>query len=493
MGNVSRPSRAARPERPSRGARSVSEDRPKRSTTFTEEAEDLDFAEASFEDFADGDEFENTDEFEEFPDDGYEDFSTGNEQDEWEDFDDGDPDTFTEAEALGALDGPKKVNRPVRSDRPTRSAKHERPTRAGKQQRPQRPEKNEQDFEDDTEEEQVQVRHRRVREEDIVEDEPQMFSFTTDINKMTVSTMLADVDVNGYDFDDEGNLVRKDTADQSEEKADTGMQTVESLDELLKNIDSSSVIDTDAELGAEINAGTKNITGAAEDAKTEVEESETEEHKEIAAALDVISADTDESLSEPELVTDEPVEVSESPVDEDVKESASLAEYTEEEEAATGSVFDKLQQAAFKYRENVLNCGIESLSDVMVKYRYDGDYSVKPSNRNTLAMPNCKVYKNGRTEGWTKAQEVRLNTGDRISIDFGVGVVLPKGYGLHAVYNKDLLTKFGLDPVEPQKVFNNMQAATALSLSFIARNSMAYVARFQSLVELEVVKVNEEV
>lgn len=493
MGNVSRPSRAARPERPSRGTRPMRGERPERSTTFTEDAEDLDFAEDSFEDFADGDEFESTDEFEEFPDDGYEDFSTGNEQDEWEDFDDGDPDTFTEAEVLGALDGPKKVERPVRSERPTR---HERPTRPTKQQRPQRPEQHEQDFEDDAEEEKVQVRHRRVREEDVVEDEPQMFSFTTDINKMTVSTMLADVDVNGYDFDDEGNLVRKDTAEQHDEKADTGMQTVESLDELLKNIDSSSVIDTDAELGEEINAGTKNITGESEAVESTAEKpvvaeksiaAESVSAEEVASALDVISANTDGLLGEEEQ-TAEPMETVKL-----VEESAALDEYKEEEEVVTGSILDKLQQAAFKYRENVLNCGIESLSDVMVKYRYDGDYSVKPSNRNTLAMPNCKVYKNGKTGEWTKAQEVRLNTGDRISIDFGVGVVLPKGYGLHAVYNKDLLTKFGLDPVEPQKVFNNMQAATALSLGFIARNSMAYVARFQSLVELEVVKVNEEV
>ena len=488
MGNISRPSRAARPERPSRGVRPMRVERPDKSTTFTEDAEDLDFAEDNFEDFADGDGFESTDDFEEFPDEDYEDFSTGNEQDEWEDFDDGDPDTFTEAEALGALDGPKKVERPVRSERPTRSA---RPTRASRPERPQRPEQPEQVFEDGAEEEKVQVRHRRVREEDVVEDEPQMFSFTTDINKMTVSTMLADVDVNGYDFDDEGNLVRKDTAEQHEEKADTGMQTVESLDELLKNIDSSSVLDTDAELGAEINAGTQNITGesvAEEPVVDEKETAEKEAAEKVAAALDVISAD-DEELPGEEEQTAEPAESVEKPAE----ESSALEEYKEEEEVLTGSVLDKLQQATFKYRENVLNCGIESLSDVMVKYRYDGDYSVKPSNRNTLAMPNCKVYKNGRTGEWTKAQEVRLNIGDRISVDFGVGVVLPKGYGLHAVYNKDLLTKFGLDPVEPQKVFNNMQAATALSLSFIARNSMAYVARFQPLVELEVVKVNEEV
>lgn len=387
---------------------------------------------------------------EEFPDEDYQDFSTDKEVEE---------------------ERPKRPQRPQRGERPQRA---ERPARAS---RPKREVEEEEPEEEEVE--QVQVRHRRVRENEAVEEKPQMFSFSSDINRMTVTTMLQDVDMQDYAFNEEGNLIRKDEAAEGDaSKEVNSMQAVESLEDLLGGLEDSTALGTDEDLSKEIAADIE--AAPAEETPTEEPEEEPTETpeetpEEAPEEMDEIAAE----LKEVELA------------EEKVKEA--LTEATKEEVATSmdGTLVERLQSASFNYREQVLNRGIESLSDIEIRYFYDGDYKVIPANRNSLAMPNCKVYKNNRTEKWTKAQEVRLNVGDRVDIDFGVGVVLPKGYGLAARYNKDLLDKFGLDPVEPKRVFNTLEAATALSLSFIARSATAYVARFQPLVELEVVKMNE--
>lgn len=448
--------RVARPKRPTRNVERSQEFSHDVDDDFTEEWDD-DNAFDIADDLGFDSDFEGFTDEQEYPDEDYQDFST---------------DTEEEVEEV--------EERPKRATRPKRDVEPERPKRAKRATRPKRVAAEEVDEPEEEVEEQVQVRHRRVRENETVEEKPQMFSFASDINRMTVTTMLQDVDMKDYAFNEEGNLIRRDDAPKEETgKAVNSMQAVESLEDLLGGLENSSVLGTDAELGKEIAADIHDVVGEKEaEAVTEVPtESDTNEADALAEELEEIAAQSD-------------VMQSEEVVDED-NTAEDTSELLEEAEGTTGSLLSRLQDAAFTYKEQTLNREVESLSDIEIRYMYDGDYNVVPADRNSLAMPNCKVYKNNRTEKWTNAQEVRLNIGDRVEVDFGVGVGLPKGYGLAARYNEDLLSKFGLDPVEPKRVFNTLEAATDLTLSFIARSSTAYVARYQPLVALEVVKMHE--
>ena len=509
--------------RPKRGVsgRPKREERPKRSEVFSEEAD---------EDF--GADFEA----EEFPDEDYEDFSTGHDwEEEPEEFeevtiDDGDPDTFTDGEAASAPDGPRRVRRPKRGERPKRDARPKR-------ERPKRGKEVEEGVEAKEEPEEVlQVRHRRVREDEVVEDEPQMFSFSSDINRMTVSTMLAGVNLNDYDFGEDGNLIKvSENKVESQEEKLTSMQAVESLDDLLSGLENSIALSSDEEIERELETNVGAVetqTEANAEAKAEVQapaaevatqEVKTEVKAEVqkpskkskpkmrvdkphpvvdekiertkGAAKEVtkeVTKETEEAEEVAEEVAEAIEEATSEEVSESASESASKSASEAEEAIEEKGLMERLQSASFKFKEHVLNTGIDSLSDIEVRYRYDGDYRVIPSNRNTLSMPNCKVYKKGRGCPWTKAQEVRLKQGEKILLDFGTSVILPKGFGMRVIYCKNILTKFGLEPVEEERVFGSMECATNLSLEFTALNSMSYVARYQPLVDLEVVKLNGE-
>lgn len=493
-----RPTRPQRPKRSEMQEEFDEELRPARSDVFTDQSEDFDNSDFTSEDFTDEEfgfsdsEASNSDfgGFEEFPDEDYEDFSTEDKQaeDEYvEEVDDAEDD-------IEVIESNTSARRPPRRSRPRRA-----------EQKPQNDYAEDEDALSDPEP--IQVRHRRVRAQETEDDnKQQMFSFTSDINKMTVKTMLEDIRVDDYDFDEEGNLIKKDEKhDEKENNKAADMHAVESLEDLLSGLEDSGIVATDEELGAKIdktlNANESDDLAQSIENLTAPEESA--ESKEEAVAEAEPAAQVTKQVVEDKAVSvasnsvedsAETAEAEEAEVAEDKTNVESMLLETEDEHTKeSGSLLNRLKDISFKYREDVLNNDVENLSDITIKFLYDGDYSVTPSNRNSLSVPNCKVYKNGRAEKWSKAQEVRLNIGDKIDIDFGINIVLPKEYGLKPVYSKDLLTKYGLEPMDSEKVFSNIEAATELSLTFIARSATSYVARYQSLVDLKVVKLNGKV
>lgn len=117
--------------------------------------------------------------------------------------------------------------------------------------------------------------------------------------------------------------------------------------------------------------------------------------------------------------------------------------------------------------------------------------NVKPPVRGengTLALFNSHVYKHGTTVPWDIRFEVPLVTDEEVTVDTGVGIRVPRGYGIKLIPVDNMQIKFGLELVSPENL-SQREAAYSIKFTVKASQIVSYVAKNQPLVMAKIFRI----
>ena len=117
--------------------------------------------------------------------------------------------------------------------------------------------------------------------------------------------------------------------------------------------------------------------------------------------------------------------------------------------------------------------------------------NVKPPVRGengTLALFNSHVYKQGTTVPWDIRFEVPLVTDEEVTVDTGVGIRVPRGYGIKLIPVDNMQIKFGLELVSPENL-SQREAAYSIKFTVKASQIVSYVAKNQPLVMAKIFRI----
>lgn len=117
--------------------------------------------------------------------------------------------------------------------------------------------------------------------------------------------------------------------------------------------------------------------------------------------------------------------------------------------------------------------------------------NVKPPVRGengTLELFNSHVYKQGTTVPWDIRFEVPLVTDEEVTVDTGVGIRVPRGYGIKLIPVDNMQIKFGLELVSPENL-SQREAAYSIKFTVKASQIVSYVAKNQPLVMAKIFRI----
>ena len=117
--------------------------------------------------------------------------------------------------------------------------------------------------------------------------------------------------------------------------------------------------------------------------------------------------------------------------------------------------------------------------------------NVKPPVRGengTLELFNSHVYKHGTTVPWDIRFEVPLVTDEEVTVDTGVGIRVPRGYGIKLIPVDNMQIKFGLELISPENL-SQREAAYSIKFTVKASRIVSYVAKNQPLVMAKIFRI----
>ena len=216
-------------------------------------------------------------------------------------------------------------------------------------------------------------------------------------------------------------------------------------------------------------------------------EAQPEETKSNGAQLEPLQNEAAESKqtaeSKPVIESKQAESVWDTPNVED-KESEEI--FTEPEESSKGvisegeneiySILARLQNVVENYNKG--DCNYES-ENISIRYAA-GVREIKVED-GWMYFPIRRVYVNGSAVKFDTVDEVRLKSGDKIELDLGVSIVIPKGYILEFKNVENAKTKFGIEIPEgtvvraPDAIFN-------IVVPVIPIDDLAYVCKNRSIV-----------
>lgn len=242
----------------------------------------------------------------------------------------------------------------------------------------------------------------------------------------------------------------------------------------------------------------------------EVHESTSDVGKESQVAEPEITEPTEPEVtateSEPEEQTAEPTEpevAASEPIESEVAASASEPEEQAADPTDTfvpGSV-DMSAPRGLKFRDrDSVNKASEVLPEVYEPHTSGEEVHVTVSQPDTKAPNACEygleiyngaVYSGDKLIPWNTRYEVLVREGEELTVDTGVGIQVPDGYHIRLVPNKYLQDKFGLKLVsEPE--LTALDAAYFIKFKVAGLSMTSYIAKNQSLVYVQVYKINQE-
>lgn len=105
-----------------------------------------------------------------------------------------------------------------------------------------------------------------------------------------------------------------------------------------------------------------------------------------------------------------------------------------------------------------------------------------------IYLYNSHVYRNSNTLPWDIRFEVQLHEGEELTVDTGIGIRVPEGFGIRLIPSNDLAEKFGLR-LSSSEVLSRAEAAYSIKFRVKAINPMAYIAKNQSLVSVQIFRI----
>lgn len=217
----------------------------------------------------------------------------------------------------------------------------------------------------------------------------------------------------------------------------------------------------------------------------------------------------DESELEPVEEVVEPKEPAEEPAEEPVEEPASprfnisrgepIKGIKREVDTFIPGSVSMHKPTGLKFRERTHTKKVSECLPVEVVPKCEDDRvqviiesaNVKPPVRGengTLALFNSHVYKQGTTVPWDIRFEVPLVTDEEVTVDTGVGIRVPRGYGIKLIPVDNMQIKFGLELVSPENL-SQREAAYSIKFTVKASQIVSYVAKNQPLVMAKIFRI----
>lgn len=105
-----------------------------------------------------------------------------------------------------------------------------------------------------------------------------------------------------------------------------------------------------------------------------------------------------------------------------------------------------------------------------------------------IEMYNSCIYRDNKTIPWDIRFELQIPEGTEVIVDTGIGIRIPKGYGILLVPVAELEEKFGLK-VTSQLNVNPIDAMYSMKFSVKSISPMAYIAKNRALVQVKIFKI----
>lgn len=236
--------------------------------------------------------------------------------------------------------------------------------------------------------------------------------------------------------------------------------------------------------------------GKEDTANEPVEEASAEELTE-ASAEEITEKATEDSVEES---TEDPAEEStEDSVEESTEESTEESDEEPVEPSDTfvpGSEhFDNsgLQFASRPHLEKATHLLPEELtpeeSKDGIELTVESPNVKAPINNNGLIeLYNSHIYKDGKPLPWDIRFEVQLKEDEELTVDTGVGIKLPNGFGIKIIPVENIESKFGLKVISSLDV-SRLEAQYSLKFVIRSVGLSSYIAKNQPLIRLKIFRI----
>lgn len=204
-----------------------------------------------------------------------------------------------------------------------------------------------------------------------------------------------------------------------------------------------------------------------------------------------------ESTEDPaEKSTEESVEeYTEEPVNKPAKESIEKPVEPKDTFVPGSEHFDNsgLQFASRPHLEKSVHLLPEELTPIEskdgIELNVESPNVKAPVNNNGLIeLYNSHIYKDGKPLPWDIRFEVQLKEDEELTVDTGVGIKLPNGFGIKIIPVENIESKFGLKVISSLDV-SRLEAQYSLKFVIRSVGLSSYIAKNQPLIRLKIFRI----
>ena len=110
------------------------------------------------------------------------------------------------------------------------------------------------------------------------------------------------------------------------------------------------------------------------------------------------------------------------------------------------------------------------------------------NNNGLIELYNSHIYKDGKPLPWDIRFEVQLIEDEELTVDTGVGVKLPNGFGIKIIPVENIESKFGLKVISSLDV-SRLEAQYSLKFVIRSIGLSSYIAKNQPLIRLKIFRI----
>lgn len=110
------------------------------------------------------------------------------------------------------------------------------------------------------------------------------------------------------------------------------------------------------------------------------------------------------------------------------------------------------------------------------------------NNNGLIELYNSHIYKDGKPLPWDIRFEVQLKEDEELTVDTGVGIKLPNGFGIKIIPVENIESKFGLKVISSLDV-SRLEAQYSLKFAIRSIGLSSYIAKNQPLIRLKIFRI----
>lgn len=110
------------------------------------------------------------------------------------------------------------------------------------------------------------------------------------------------------------------------------------------------------------------------------------------------------------------------------------------------------------------------------------------NNKGLIELYNSHIYKDGKPLPWDIRFEVQLKEDEELTVDTGVGIKLPNGFGIKIIPVENIESKFGLNVISSLDV-SRLEAQYSLKFVIRSIGLSSYIAKNQPLIRLKIFRI----